>query len=162
VAGVADAVQSLVLGFAARALLALERSRTGATLDVRAEPFLRMRRNRLQEFSGSARLFAVLSAAFVPLLMGTSSAGATVPGLIARGAVETDKTAVDIASTAFGILIIFIIVAAPFAFYRKFISKKTRTVGSRPFVSGRDCRACGGWGMVNGKPCTTCGGRRTR
>ena len=84
-----------------------------------------------------------------------------MPGIIARGAVGTDKTAVDIASTAFGILIIifFIIVAAPFAVYRTFISKKTRTVGSRPFVSGRDC---GGWGMVNGKACTTCGGRRTR
>lgn len=123
--------------------------------------FLHMRRNRLQEFSGSARLFAVLSAALVPLLLGTSSAGATVPGIIARGAVETDKTAVDIVSTAFAILVVFI-VAAPFAFFRKFISRKTRTVGSRPFVSGRDCRACGGWGTVNGKPCTTCGGRRTR
>jgi hypothetical protein len=72
------------------------------------------------------------------------------------------STGVDIVATAFTILIIFIIVAAPFAFYRTFISKKTRTVGSRPFVSGRDCRVCGGWGMVNGKPCPTCGGRRTR
>jgi hypothetical protein len=70
--------------------------------------------------------------------------------------------AVGIISTSFGILVLFIIVAAPIAFFRKFISRKTRTVGSRPFVSGRDCRDCGGWGAVNGKPCTTCGGRRTR
>jgi hypothetical protein len=70
--------------------------------------------------------------------------------------------AVDIISTAFAILVVFIIVAAPIAFFRKFISRKTRTVGSRPFVSGRDCRDCAGWGTVNGKPCTTCGGRRTR
>jgi hypothetical protein len=60
------------------------------------------------------------------------------------------------------ILVVFIIVAGPIALFKKFIWKKTRTVGSRPFVSGRDCRACGGWGTVNGKPCTTCGGRRTR
>jgi hypothetical protein len=121
-----------------------------------------MRRNRLQEFSGSARLFAVLSAALVPLLIGTSSAGATVPGIIARGAVETDKTAVHIISTAFAILVVAIIVCAPIALFKTFIWKRTRTVGSRPFVSGRDCRDCGGWGTVNGKPCTTCGGRRTR
>lgn len=68
-----------------------------------------------------------------------------MPGIIARGAVETDKTAVHIISTAFAILVVFIIVGAPIAFLRTFISKKTRTVGSRPFVSGRDCRDCAGW-----------------
>jgi hypothetical protein len=70
--------------------------------------------------------------------------------------------AVDIISTTFAILVVFIIVAAPIALFKKFISRKTRTVGSRRFVSGRDCQVCGGWGTVNGNACTTCGGRRTR
>jgi hypothetical protein len=60
------------------------------------------------------------------------------------------------------VLVVIIVILGPIAFYKKFISRKTRTVGSRPFVSGRDCGVCGGWGIINGKPCTTCGGRRTR
>jgi hypothetical protein len=62
----------------------------------------------------------------------------------------------------FTLLIITIIIAAPIAFYRTFISKKTRTVGSRPYVPGRDCHTCGGWGTVNGSTCPICGGRKTR
>jgi hypothetical protein len=58
--------------------------------------------------------------------------------------------AVDIISTAFAILVVFIIVAAPIAFFRKFISRKTRTVGSRPFVSGRDCRTARDGGRSTG------------
>jgi hypothetical protein len=54
-------------------------------------------------------------------------------------------------------------VLGPIAFYRKFINKKTRTVGSRPYVPGRDCPACGGWGQIGGHACPgICGGRKTR
>lgn len=57
----------------------------------------------------------------------------------------------------------FIVIVGPFAFYRKFINKRTRTVGTRPYIAGRDCPTCGGWGQVNGQSCTgTCGGRKTR
>jgi len=67
-----------------------------------------------------------------------------------------------IISVIFAVLILWIIVAAPIAFYRKFINKKTRTVGSRPFISGRDCRTCGGWGYLGSARCGDCGGRKTR
>ena len=65
-------------------------------------------------------------------------------------------------STVFAVMILFGIVAAPIALFKKFIRKRTRTVGSRPFVPGRDCRTCGGWGVVDGGLCSVCGGRRTR
>ncbi|MBP2349547.1 hypothetical protein JOF29_000630 [Kribbella aluminosa] len=72
--------------------------------------------------------------------------------------------AAHVLDVIFTVMIIFIIVASPIAFYRKFISKKTRTVGSRPYVRGRDCPTCGGWGVLpDGSTCTDiCGGRRTR
>jgi fatty-acid desaturase len=59
--------------------------------------------------------------------------------------------------------LLVIVVLGPIAFYRTFISKTTRTVGQRPFVPGRDCRACGGWGnLAGGSTCHNCGGRQTR
>jgi hypothetical protein len=61
------------------------------------------------------------------------------------------------------LFLIFIVICGPIAFYRKFINKKTRTVGSRPYVPGRDCPTCGGWGQINGETCPgICGGRKTR
>jgi hypothetical protein len=63
---------------------------------------------------------------------------------------------------AFGLIIL---VLGPIAFYNSFINPKTRTVsprGPRPFIEGRDCRYCGGWGNINGAQCLICGGRRTR
>ena len=63
----------------------------------------------------------------------------------------------------FILFILFIVVLGPIAFYRKFINKKTRTVGSRPYVLGRDCPTCGGWGQTDGHACPgICGGRKTR
>jgi hypothetical protein len=62
----------------------------------------------------------------------------------------------------FWAFLLLVVVLGPIAFYRSFINKKTRTVGSRAFVPGRDCRACGGWGNVSGEPCPHCGGRKTR
>jgi hypothetical protein len=71
--------------------------------------------------------------------------------------------AAHVLDVVFTLMIIFIILAGPIVLYRKFISKKTRTVGSRPYVPERDCRACGGWGsLADGSTCTICGGRRTR
>lgn len=59
--------------------------------------------------------------------------------------------------------LLLIVVLGPVAFYRTFINKKSRTVGQRPFVPGRDCRACGGWGkLANGDWCHACSGRPTR
>lgn len=61
------------------------------------------------------------------------------------------------------VFILLVVVLGPIAFYRKFINKKTRTVGSRPYVPGRDCPTCGGWGQIDGHTCTgICGGRKTR
>ncbi len=61
------------------------------------------------------------------------------------------------------VFILLIVVLGPIAFYRKFIKKKTRTVGSRPYVPGRDCPTCGGWGQIGGHACPgICGGRKTR
>jgi hypothetical protein len=61
------------------------------------------------------------------------------------------------------LFILLIVVLGPIAFYRKFINKETRTVGSRPYVPGRDCPTCGGWGQIDGHACTgICGGRKTR
>jgi hypothetical protein len=37
------------------------------------------------------------------------------------------------------VFILLVVVLGPIAFYHKFINKKTRTVGSRPYVPGRDC-----------------------
>jgi uncharacterized membrane protein len=63
----------------------------------------------------------------------------------------------------FWAFLLLIVVLGPLAFYRTYINKKTRTVGSRPFVSGRDCRACGGWGtLAGGSACGVCDGRKTR
>jgi hypothetical protein len=60
--------------------------------------------------------------------------------------------------------VLMIVVLGPIAFYRKFINKKTRTVGNRPYVPGQDCPDCAGWGTRTGEsgPCPSCGGRRTR
>lgn len=61
------------------------------------------------------------------------------------------------------LFLLFIVICGPIAFYRTFINKKTRTVGSRPYVPGRDCPTCGGWGQINGETCPgSCGGRKTR
>lgn len=61
------------------------------------------------------------------------------------------------------VFILLVVVLGPIAFYRKFINKKTRTVGSRPYVPGRDCPTCGGWRQIDGHTCTgICGGRKTR
>ena len=61
------------------------------------------------------------------------------------------------------VFILLVVVLGPIAFYRKFINKKTRTVGSRPYVPGRDCPTCGGWGQIDGHACPgICGGRKTR
>jgi hypothetical protein len=63
----------------------------------------------------------------------------------------------------YAILAVFFVIAIPVAFYRKFISRRTRTVGSRPYVAGRDCPTCDGWGQVNGHTCPgICAGRKTR
>jgi hypothetical protein len=62
----------------------------------------------------------------------------------------------------FWAFLLLVVVLGPLAFYRTFINKNTRTVNSRPFVPGRDCRVCGGWGIVGGNPCDSCGGRKTR
>jgi hypothetical protein len=61
-----------------------------------------------------------------------------------------------------------VIILGPIAAYRTL--KNIRGGNNRPFVPGRDCRNCGGWGTVNGEvngmrmsvPCQFCGGRRTR
>jgi hypothetical protein len=61
------------------------------------------------------------------------------------------------------LFILLVVVLGPIAFYRKFINKKTRTVGSRLYVPGRDCPTCGGWGQIDGHTCPgICGGRKTR
>ena len=61
------------------------------------------------------------------------------------------------------VFILLVVALGPIAFYRKFINKKTRTVGSRPYVPGRDCPTCGGWGQIDGHTCPgICGGRKTR
>ncbi len=61
------------------------------------------------------------------------------------------------------VFILLVVVLGPIAFCRKFINKKTRTVGSRPYVPGRDCPTCGGWGQIEGHACPgICGGRKTR
>jgi len=61
------------------------------------------------------------------------------------------------------LFILLIVVLGPIAFYRKFINKETRTVGSRSYVPGRDCPTCGGWGQIDGHACPgICGGRKTR
>jgi hypothetical protein len=61
------------------------------------------------------------------------------------------------------LFILLIVVLGPIAFYRKFINKETRTVGSRSYVPGRDCPTCGGWGQIDGHACRgICGGRKTR
>jgi hypothetical protein len=84
-------------------------------------------------------------------------------GLILIFANSVDSASIGhTVTTLFTILVVFIIVGGPIALFKKFIWKRTRTVGRRPFVSGRDCRDCGGWGLIDGKPCTSCGGRRTR
>jgi hypothetical protein len=64
----------------------------------------------------------------------------------------------------FWAFLLMIVVLGPVAFYRKFINKNTRTVGSRPYVPGRDCPDCGGWGRLSdGSLCHGfCGGRQTR
>jgi hypothetical protein len=63
----------------------------------------------------------------------------------------------------FWAFLLLVVVLGPVAFYNKFINKKTRTVGQRPYVPGRDCQHCGGWGtMANGTACHVCGGRKTR
>jgi hypothetical protein len=71
-----------------------------------------------------------------------------------------------LALTLFGqfwAFLLLIVVLGPVAFYNKFINKKTRTVGQRPYVPGRDCYHCGGWGtLANGSFCPHCGGRKTR
>ena len=64
----------------------------------------------------------------------------------------------------FWAFLLLVAVLGPLAFYRKFINKNTRTVGSRPYVPGRDCPDCGGWGSLSdGSTCYgICGGRKTR
>jgi hypothetical protein len=63
----------------------------------------------------------------------------------------------------FEFFLLFVLICGPIAFYRKFINKKTRTVGSRPYVAGRDCPTCGGWGQIDGHICPgICAGRQTR
>jgi hypothetical protein len=48
------------------------------------------------------------------------------------------------------IILVVIVVLAPIAFYRKFISRKTR---------GPVCPACHGFGQFSGgRPCNVCGG----
>jgi rRNA maturation endonuclease Nob1 len=60
------------------------------------------------------------------------------------------------------IFLIFIAVLGPLAL-RNTIRKINRNGGSdRPFVPGRDCHACGGWGLTPQGLCSSCGGRKTR
>jgi ribosomal protein S27E len=44
--------------------------------------------------------------------------------------------------------------------------RKIKRGQNRPFVQGRDCHSCGGWGTVSSPQgqvtCNACGGRRTR
>jgi hypothetical protein len=62
------------------------------------------------------------------------------------------------------ILVIFVFVIIPMAAFNTI--RKIKRGGNRPFVAGRDCRACGGWGIVSSPQgqvmCHICGGRRTR
>jgi hypothetical protein len=64
----------------------------------------------------------------------------------------------------FWAFLLLVVVLGPLAFYRTFINKNTRTVGRRPYVPGRDCPDCGGWGRLSdGSTCHgICGGRQTR
>jgi len=62
----------------------------------------------------------------------------------------------------FWAFLLLVVVLGPVAFYRKFINKNTRTVGQRPFVNGRDCGTCAGWGHLPDGTICPCGGRRTR
>ena len=63
----------------------------------------------------------------------------------------------------FWAFLLLVVVLGPVAFYNKFINAKTRTVGQHPYVPGRDCHHCGGWGtLANGTMCHICGGRKTR
>ena len=61
------------------------------------------------------------------------------------------------------LFILYVVVLGPLAFYRKFINRKTRTVGLRPYVLGRDCSTCRAWGQIGGHTCPgICGGRKIR
>jgi hypothetical protein len=44
-----------------------------------------------------------------------------------------------------------VVILGPIAFRNKV--RKLRSGGGDPFVPGRDCQRCGGWGNVNGVPC---------
>ena len=44
-----------------------------------------------------------------------------------------------------------VIILGPIAFRNKV--RKLRSGGGYPFVPGRDCQRCGGWGNINGVPC---------
>jgi hypothetical protein len=68
------------------------------------------------------------------------------------------------ATVAAIILLIFVFVIIPMAAFKTI--RKIRRGQNRPFVQGRDCYSCGGWGMVSSPQgqvtCNACGGRRTR
>jgi hypothetical protein len=44
-----------------------------------------------------------------------------------------------------------VVILGPIAFRNKV--RKLRSGGGYPFVPGRDCQRCGGWGNINGVPC---------